>query len=140
MNSSIRTQGLVEIITHSALVNHWRRAQQVAAGGLRDSLSSWQGRCTTSRDAGRSVSRSPARPMMSLNCRHATSEQHPYLDAVTLLNDPGDELTLLVTNRHPSEALETKISLTGFAPRPTVTVQRLAPKNYLDANSPGLRT
>lgn len=138
MNSSIRTQGLVEIITHSALVNHggglskWRQVVCEQPVFLARKMYATQpGRWPVRLEV-----TSPTYDVAELPGMPAVNNT-PYLDAVALLNDPGDELTLLVTNRHPSEALETKISLTGFAPRPTVTVQRLAPKNYLDANSPG---
>lgn len=138
LNSSIRTGDLVEIITHSALVNH--------GGGL----SKWrQVVCEQPVFLARKMyATQPGRWPVRLNITSPTFDvgelpgmpavkDTPYLDAVAFLDDSGDELTLLVTNRHPSDAIKAEITLNGFAPRSTVTVQKLAPKNYLDANSPG---
>ncbi|MBP6965745.1 MAG: hypothetical protein KBC96_15230, partial [Armatimonadetes bacterium] len=137
VNSAIRT-GIVEIITHSALVNH--------GGGL----SKWrQVVCEQPVFLARKMyAAQPARIPVRLTVTSPTFdtpqlpgmpavENAPYLDAVALVTDSGSELTLLVTNRHPTEALTAEISFEGFAPRSSVTIETLASGSYLDANSPG---
>jgi alpha-N-arabinofuranosidase len=137
MNSSIRTD-MVEIITHSALVNH--------GGGL----SKWRqvvceqpvflARKMYATQPGRWPVRlkiiSPTYDVTELPGMPAV-ENTPYLDAVALLDNSGKELNILVTNRHPSEAITATIHLQDFAARWMVSVQTLAGKTYLDANSPG---
>lgn len=137
VNSSIRTD-MVEMITHSALVNH--------GGGL----SKWRqvvceqpvflARKMYATQPGRWPVRlritSPAYDVGELPGMPAV-EDTPYLDAVALASDSGGELTLLVTNRHPSEPITAEIALEGFESSPSVTVETLAGNSYMDANSPG---
>lgn len=137
VNSAIRT-GMVEIITHSALVNHggglskWRQVVCEQPVFLARKIYATQpGRWPV-----RLSITSPSFDVAELPGMPAV-EDTPYIDAVALLDDSGKELTLLVTNRHPSEAISAEIAFDGFSPRTSVTVETLASNNYLDANSPG---
>ncbi len=136
INTSIRLGDLVEMITHSALVNH--------AGGLgkgREFV--WQHPVNlTSRLYSTQSGRIPVRlrvtsPTFSVPRFHdlPAVQNAPYLDAVALLNDGGNELTLLVTNRHPSETLTAEITWHDFALHADVTTHTIMGADFLSVNS-----
>lgn len=138
VNASIRTDGLVEIITHSALVNH--------GGGL----AKWrQVVCEQPVFLARKMyATQPGRVPVHLSITTPTydiealpgvpaGKDVPYLDAVALLDESGKELCLLVTNRHPSDAITAEIALDAFEAGPRIITETLTSKSYLDANSPG---
>jgi alpha-N-arabinofuranosidase len=136
INTSIRLGDLVELINHTALVNH--------GGGLRKEREFvWENPVhLTSRLYANQSGRWPVRlrvtsPVLSVPELHdlPAVTDAPYLDAVALLNDAGDELTLLVTNRHPSEALTAEIALHDFSPQAEVATQTIAGESFLSENS-----
>jgi len=134
-NAAIRSGGQIELITHSALVNH--------GGGLRKQFEvvfpnpvHWAHHIY-----GTQPGRWPLR--VETTCDTFTVERFhklpagediPYLDAVALADDGGKVVSLLVTNRHPDEAIEATIRLHGFAAR-GATVQMLAGDSLLARNS-----
>ena len=137
IHMSIREGELVEMITHSALVNH--------AGGLRKQreivfatpvhyaslLYGTQSGVWPVRLRVRTPHfHSPGRFLQET--RDAAA---PLLDAVALLNEAGDELTLIVINRSPERAIAGAISLNGFPANPTVRTRTLTAESYMSQNS-----
>lgn len=133
VNSCIRTGGLVEMITHSALVNH--------GGGLRKERELvypnpvYYARKLYSVQSGAIPVRMEIRcPMYKSSGRYSPAIDVPYLDAVALANDNDSELNLIITNRHPSEALDVHIILHDFDPSENVRVQTLTGESYMSQN------
>ncbi|MDI6827381.1 MAG: alpha-L-arabinofuranosidase C-terminal domain-containing protein, partial [Armatimonadota bacterium] len=136
MNAAIRTNGLVEIITHSALVNH--------GGGLRKQREFvypnpvyWAHRMYASQPC-----RIPAYvriegPAFSVNQLNdlPTWNDAPWLDAIALLDRTGKELNLLVTNRHPKKALTVEITLNDFKAEREALAETLTGGNFMARNT-----
>ncbi|NOZ04591.1 MAG: hypothetical protein GXO92_08350 [FCB group bacterium] len=133
INASIRSNGLVELITHSALVNH--------AGGLikykefvfpnpvyyaRKLYSTQSGNFPVQVDL--------KSPMFTSTGRYSPVMEVPYMDAIGLLNDDGSELNLILTNRHPEKAIKTRIALHDFLPAEDVKMEILTGDSFLDRN------
>jgi alpha-N-arabinofuranosidase len=117
MNVAIRSLGTVELITHSALLNHgggmrkqcefvWPQPVYFAhklyntQSGLWPLAVKFSGPCFVS----------PA-----VTGIPPTRKRVPMLDAVALADEDGTEITLLVVNRQPSGGLKTEIVLKGFS-------------------------
>jgi alpha-N-arabinofuranosidase len=136
INASIRLGELVEMITHTALVNH--------GGGLRKERETVRANpvhlahCLYAGAAGRLPVRlrvtSPAFSVPALYDLPAVADA-PYLDAVALLDAAGEELTLIVTNRHPTEAVPATIALAEFAAGPKVATETLACESFEAENT-----
>ena len=135
LNTAIRLNGLLEMVTHSALLNHGagllKERETVFANPLyyAEKLYSTQ----SGKWPVRIKVTSPQFSVQQLVDMPGV-ENAPYLDAVALLDDSGKELNLLVTNRHPKDALTAEIELDGFKAEPEVTTQTLA-GNYMARNS-----
>jgi alpha-N-arabinofuranosidase len=113
IHSCVRS-GVVELLTHSAMLNH--------GGGLRKERSVvytnpvWW---TTHLYGSQSGTVPTA---TRVECGTFTNdgrwlgqrEKAPDLDALALLNDEGDEWSLFVVNRHPTETYDVEIALKGF--------------------------
>ncbi|NOY07476.1 MAG: hypothetical protein GXP33_01355, partial [Spirochaetes bacterium] len=134
LNTSIRTGGLVEIITHSALVNQ--------GGGLVKTREVvypnpvYYARKLYSLQSGTiPVGIDVRSPVYTSSGRYSPAAETPYLDAVAMVNDKGGEINLILTNRHPEKALATRIVLHDFNPEGTVHVQTLTGDNFMSYNS-----
>ena len=134
LNTSIRTGGMVEIITHSALVNH--------GGGLiktrevvypnpvyyaRELYSLQSGTLPVGIDI--------RSPMYTAPGMYSPAAETPYLDAVALINDKAGEINLILTNRHPEKALTVRIVLHDFNPVETAGVRTLTGDSYMSYNT-----
>jgi len=134
VNTCIRLGSLVEMVTHSALVNHGgglRKQQEIVFANpvyyARKLYSTQSGtipvrinvRCPTYKSSGRY---SPK------------GKDVPYLDAVALMDDSDSKLNLIITNRHPREAINTNISLHDFAPTGDVSIQTHTADSYMSRN------
>ena len=137
-NSAVRLGNLVEIITHSALVNHGAGLRKERGVVFADPVY-WAQRMYAAQPG-----RWPVR--LRISClQFSVPELHdlpavenvPYLDAVALLDDSGKELNLLVTNRHPTDATTVRIALNGFTARPEVSVQTLGAPDFMAQNTLG---
>lgn len=127
VNTSIRLGDLVELITHSALMNH--------GGGLRKHREFvWKNPVQLAHEllvnlAGHvPVGLAVASPVFSVPALHdlPAVRKAPYLDAVAAVNPNGTALSLVVTNRHPDSPLTAEIVLHDFTPRPAVATSTLA--------------
>jgi len=137
VNTCIRLGSLVEMITHSALVNH--------GGGLRKQQEIvyanpvYYARKLYSTQSGTTPVRINVRcPMYKSSGRYSPADKDvPYLDAVALMDDNDGELNLIITNRHPREAIDTNISLHDFAPARDVSVHTHTGQSYMSRNELG---
>jgi len=134
VNTCIRSGGLVEIITHSALVNH--------GGGLRKEREIvypnpvYCAQKLYSTQSGTVPIRIHVRcPMYDSSGQYSPATRDvPYLDAIALIDDGNNQLNLILTNRHPREALKAHITLHDFAPSGDVHVQTLTGASYMSRN------
>jgi len=136
LNAAIRSGGLVELVTHSALVNH---------GGcvLKQCEFVWpEPVYFTHKLYGTQTGVLPLHVNYSGPCHRAPHvpgvprvQQVPELDAVALANGRGDEVTLIVVNRRPRGGLRVPIALHGFARAPVVRVRELTGRSFMAANT-----
>jgi alpha-N-arabinofuranosidase len=136
LHTAIRTGGLVELINHTANVNH--------GGGLRKDREIvypnpvyFTSKLYATQPGARPVGLRVATPMVDVPPRGGLPavRNSPYLDAVALASEAGDELVVLAVNRHPDRALPARIQLRDFPAQATVRVQTLRGNRFLDANS-----
>jgi alpha-N-arabinofuranosidase len=135
LNEAIRADGLVELVTHSALVNH--------GGGLRKEREVvyaqpvwWTTHLyATAPDPLYRLEAEVEGPRFSVApYRLRVSEDAPYLDAVALADDSGRAMVLFLVNRHPDRA----IALTVAAPTGSfreAEIHTLTGESYMAANS-----
>ncbi len=134
LNTSIRSRGLVEIITHSALVNH--------GGGLVKTREFvypnpvYYARKLYSLQSGTiPVGLDVRSPVYTSSGMYSPAIETPYLDAVAMINDKAGEINLILTNRNPEKALTVRIELHDFNPAGTVSVRTLTGKSFMSYNT-----
>ena len=133
INASIRSNGLVEMITHSAIVNHGGGLIKYKEFVFPNPV--YYARKLYSTQSGAIPVRiNLSSPMYTSSGRYSPVMEVPYLDAIGLLNDDGSELNLILTNRHPDDSLETQISLNDFSPGNNVMIQTLSGTSFLSRN------
>ena len=136
LNEAIRSDGLVELLTHSALVNH--------GGGLRKEREVVYAQpvwWTTHLYA-----TAPA-PLVRLDCDvegpgfsaerlrvPAVAEDAPWLDAVVLAEPASDDLVLFLVNRHPDRAMAVGLATPGRSFR-EAELEVLTGPSFMAANS-----
>lgn len=129
LHACIRS-GLVELLTHSAMLNH--------GGGLRKERgvvytnpvwwtthlygSQW-GTIPTDVRVESATFTTDGRWL-------GQRENVPYLDALALLSEEGDEWHLFVVNRHPSETFDVEVVLMGFEAAPEAEVALLSGERF----------
>ncbi len=136
LNMAIRLDGMVELITRSALVNH--------GAGLRKHRECvfanpvfYANKLYATQSGRWPVRISLTSPWYDSENLPSLSEVKdvPALDAVALLDDAGEELNLLVTNRSAKDSLTAQIVLTGFSARPEVKVQSISGDTFMSHNT-----
>ena len=135
LNTCIRSHGLVELVTHSALLNH--------GGGLRKERSLvfadpawWATHLYGSQPGIIPVAVQVEGPTFSTAGRWTVRRSGvPYLDVTGLLDPAGSELNLLVVNRHPESALETELTVKGFDAARQAALAWIAADSLLVRNS-----
>ncbi|NIM51398.1 MAG: hypothetical protein GTN78_18260 [Gemmatimonadales bacterium] len=136
VNTAIRLDDLVEIITHSALVNHGaglcKQRQIVFPNPVY-----WARRMYATQPGRWPVRVRLTGPRFSVPALHdlPAVENAPYLDAMALLDDSGEQLNLFVTNRHPTEPLTADIALHDFPVKIEVLVETLTGSDYMALNT-----
>jgi len=136
LNLGIRMDGAIELITRTAIVNHGAGLRKEREFVFAEPVH------YASRLYSTQSGRWPVRLRITgPQFRHEELPSLPavesasYLDAVALLNDDGKELNLLVTNRHPKDALTAEVALSGFKAEPSVAVQTVGGTDYMATNS-----
>ena len=135
INVGIRSLGEVELITHSALVNHGgcvRKEREVV----------WpQPVYFTHRVYGTQSEVWPLRVKFTGPCYDVAlkslpkAQNVPMLDAVALASEDGRETTVIVVNRSPDASLRTRVSLHGFRTERRVRVRSVTGSNFVSRNT-----
>jgi len=115
LHSCFRNDGLVELLTHSALLNH--------GGGLAKRRGVvyaepvwWATHLYGSQPGTVPVAVRANSPEFSVEGKYLEKRNNvPYLDAAALLEPDAGSLTVFVINRHPETALTASLSLSGFS-------------------------
>ncbi len=136
LNEAIRADGLVELVTHSALVNH--------GGGLRKERGVVypQPVWWTTHLYG-----TAAAPLFRLELevetptfdvpaprRMPTAADAPFLDAVAAVDGSGQTLVFFLINRHPERSLRVRVALPPEADFDTIDVQTLTGDSFMAVN------
>jgi len=136
IHTAIRTGGLVELITHTANMNH--------GGGLRKRREIvypnpvyFTSRLYATQPGVWPLGIRVATPAADVPSRGGLPavSQSPCLDAVALLDDAGTALVVLAVNRHHDKAIPAAIRLDGFPARPEVSVQTIRGTGWRDLNT-----
>jgi alpha-N-arabinofuranosidase len=134
-NLAIRSGGAIELVTHSALVNHGGGLEKLFGVVYPDPVW-WTTHLYSTMSGSQPVAVEVAGSAFSTEGRwFPRVEDVPYLDAVALLDPAGEELTLLVVNRHPESTLAAQISVRDFQLSGEVLVSLLSGESFMARNS-----
>jgi len=151
INTSICLGDFVELITHSALVNHGgglrKEREMVYADPVyyaRKIYATQPGKHPVKLRIETPAFNTKHLPAVSLPREDtAAPELHglpavkdvPYMDAIALLSEDGNVLSIIVSNRHPNNPIETKIRLRHFEPQRIVKTKTLNGPSYMSRNT-----
>ncbi len=135
LHTCFRSRGLVELLTHSALLNH--------GGGLGKRRGIvyaepvwWATHLYSTQPGTIPVEVRAESPVFSSKGRYcAKRENVPYLDAAALLDPEGKTCTVFVINRHAEKAMETTLELEGFPASEEVEAVVLKAGSLTERNS-----
>jgi alpha-L-arabinofuranosidase len=135
IHSCARSGGLVEMLTHSALLNH--------GGGLGKNRGVvyadpvwWATHLYGSQPGTIPVSVKTESERFSVEGKYLEKrEDVPYLDAAALVDSDGRTLTVFVINRHPEQAAAATLELKGFTAQPTVETSMVAGDSLTTRNT-----
>lgn len=136
IHAALRSDGLVELITHSALVNHGGGLAKDRGIVYADPV--WWTTHLYGSQEGLYLQhvRVEGSPVFSSAGRYILARKHvPWVDAVALEGAGQASSTLFVINRHPGEAMAVEIRLEGFPAEPDVEGITLAASSLLERNS-----
>ncbi len=136
LHTSFRSDGLVELITHSALLNH--------GGGLGKNRSIvyaepvwWATHLYSSQSGDVPVAVRLDSPVFSTSGKFITRRENvPYVDASALLDPKAKVLSVFLINRNPASAYTTSVSVPGApssALRATLAAKDLLARNTWDS-------
>ena len=126
MNACIRRRHAVELITRTAVVNHGGGLAKVREVTFPEPVH-FLSRIYGSMSGRWPVACSVTCPQYDVDVKGLpVLSSMPALECMALLNDDGDELTLIVTNRDPRNAYAAAIDLSGFTPTKGAKVRTLA--------------
>ncbi len=129
LNASIRSGGLIGMITHSELVNSKRREVVYPNAGY------YARRLYSSLSGNIPIKINVSSPMYRSSGRYSPVMDVPYIDAIAMINEKGDKIDVIITNREPDKAIKVSIALHDFNPRETVDVQLLTGKSFMSYNT-----
>jgi len=141
IHTAIRSGGLVELITHTAIVNH--------GGGLRKVREIvypnpvyFASKLYATLPCGWPLRTRVRTPVADVPARGGLPavKGSPFLDAIALGDRAGHTVVVLAVNRHHKRAIPARIRLEGFTRRPEVQVRCVRGGHYRDLNtweSPG---
>jgi len=134
-NLAIRSKGAIELVTHSALVNHGGGLTKLFGVVYPDPVW-WTTHLYSTMAGAQPLALQIAGPGFNTEGRwFSPVVDAPYLDGVALLDATGEELTLFVVNRHPESALAARIRLHGFSPAEEAAVSILSGESFMSQNS-----
>ena len=135
IHSTARNEDIVELITHSALVNHGGGLVKTAEIVYPDPVH------LTSHLYGNLPPSTPIETKVSgpaFNSRLKNlpkGNKSPFLDVLSLITKDEQTLSLLVINRHPHEKIPTAISLEDFSPSERAKIATIGSETYMNKNS-----
>lgn len=135
LHAAIRSDGLIELITHSALLNH--------GGGLGKNRSVifadpvwWTTHLYSSQSGTVPVAVRVDSPDFSTSGKYTTRRTNvPYIDAAALLDPSGKTLTAFLVNRHASETFHVRVDATGGNFHPIARRSLLSAETILTRNT-----
>ncbi|MCD6469667.1 hypothetical protein J7L29_02580 [Candidatus Bathyarchaeota archaeon] len=136
IDTSICLGDFVELVTHSALVNHGAGLNKEREIVYADPLYYAQ-KIYATQSGRRPVKLRVETSMFSVEEFYGfpAVKDVPYLDAIALLSENRKILSIIASNRHPSESIQAKIYLHGFKPKKTVEIQTLNGPSYMSRNT-----
>lgn len=134
IHSALRQGDRIEMITHSALVNH--------GGGLRKQRERvypnpvhWVSHLYGNLPAVRLVSTQIQGETFAVDLKGTAQGEHfPLIDAIAALSD-DDRLILLIINRHPTASRDIAVDLADFKPAAQARLQTVAGDSYMAQNT-----
>lgn len=135
VNAAIRSEGLVELITHSALINH--SAGLVKQRGIVYPHPMWWALHLYGTHTGiQPVSVHVDGPVFSCSGQWLTRvENAPTTDVVALMSQDLHTLVIFVTNRDSKTPASVRLSAEGFASEAHGTVSILAGESFMARNT-----
>jgi len=136
LHTAIRMGDLVELVTHSATLNH--------GGGLLKQREVvfphpvyFTSKLYATQPGSVPVGIRVATPTVDVPARRGLPavKASPYIDAIALLSEAGDRLVVLAVNRHHERAIPATIRLDGFAPAAKMKVQTIQGATYRGRNT-----
>jgi len=136
IHTAVRMGDLVELITHSANVNHGGGIRKVREAVFPSPVY-FTSKLYATQPGTLPVGVRVATPTVDVPERGGLPavKGSPYLDVLALLDEPGGQLVVLAVNRHPDREIPARIRLADFPARPEVVVQTLRGASYRDRNS-----
>jgi alpha-N-arabinofuranosidase len=135
LNGSIRSDGLVELITHSALLNHGGGLGKQRGVVFTDPVW-WATHFYASQEGTIPVKVDTSAPTFATEGKYLAKRSNvPYVDAVALLSPDGRTCNVLVANRHPGSEYETTIAVRGFDAIDHVEIVTLKADGLLTRNT-----
>jgi len=134
-HTAIRLGGLVEMLTHSAMVNH--------GGGLRKERgvvypqpSWWATHLYGTMRGTIPLAIDVQTPVYDVEQdKMPTVKGAPFIDAVALMDGSRSLISLMVINAHPKEKIQVKIDLTGWPMPSTLTGRRIVGPSFMSHNT-----
>lgn len=135
VNAAIRSKGLVELITHSALINH--SAGMAKQRGIVYPHPMWWALYLYSTHPGiQPVSINVEGPSFSCSGEWLTRvEDAPTVDVVALLSQDQQTLVVFLTNRDPHAAIEAEVAIDGFASQAQGAASTLTGESFMAKNT-----
>jgi len=135
IHSSIRQGELIQLITHSALVNH--------GGGLCKQKESvfpdpvhWASHLYGNLPESFPVMTKVSGNTFNVNCKGFPNVLNaPFIDVLCLLTKNKNQLIIISINRHPSSNIKSRIKITGFTCKEKAVIKLISGKNFLTRNS-----
>jgi alpha-N-arabinofuranosidase len=134
LNGSIRSDGLVELVTYSALLNHGGGLGK-ERGVVFTDLVWWVMHFYASQEDTIPVKIDISAPTLATEGKHLAKRANvSYVDAVTLLSPDGRTCTVLLANRHPASEYETSVAVRGCDASEHVEIVTLKADGLLTKN------
>ena len=135
IHSALRQGDLVEMITHSALVNH--------GGGLRKDREvvyanpvHWVSHLYGNLPPVSLVASTTETPTFAADVDGvASGDGYPLVDAFAAISDDDRNIVLLIINRHPTDTVTCHVGIEGFAPSQGGELQSVAGESYMSKNT-----
>lgn len=135
INTCIRNNGLVELVTRSALMNH--------GGGLRKDRGIiytqpvyWSHLMYASQNGTIPLEVKTTSPVFASSGEYVLKKENmPFVDAAALMNENGNSISVFICNRDALKAHEVELTIEGFKPQKKAAIMMIENKNLALRNS-----